>query len=177
MSDEEFIQQYETVLMNLELAIISVYREHPDLSDAEVDRALEFLERTIRTEATELNEIPAGLSNPLSQEVYRMVRMAADFQLGRLTLVHADEDEAEDEAEAEDEDAALLDSDLLNNEADEADEADEEEAEFEPVTAEEMRNCFKRIRRSIRHWTKEGGRQGYLKLINGFLPEGPEELE
>lgn len=40
---------------------------------------------------------------------------------------------------------------------------------IDPLTMDEINACLKRIRKSIRLWTKEGGRQGYLNYINQFL--------
>ena len=39
----------------------------------------------------------------------------------------------------------------------------------EPVSREIILACLKRLRKSIRMWTKEAGRQGYLNYINQFL--------
>ena len=44
------------------------------------------------------------------------------------------------------------------------------ELPVEPITAEEMYKCLKRIRDSIRKWTKRAGRQGYLRYIDQFFP-------
>jgi hypothetical protein len=37
------------------------------------------------------------------------------------------------------------------------------------LTAEEMAACLDRIRKSVRKWTKEGGRQGYLRFIRQYV--------
>jgi hypothetical protein len=34
-----------------------------------------------------------------------------------------------------------------------------------PLTVDEIIACLKRIRRSVQKWSKQGGRQGYLKFI------------
>jgi hypothetical protein len=39
-----------------------------------------------------------------------------------------------------------------------------------PLTTDEVVACLKRLRKSVRFWTKEGGRQGYLNYIVEFLP-------
>jgi hypothetical protein len=39
----------------------------------------------------------------------------------------------------------------------------------EPKTVDEILACLKRIRRSIRHWTKQGGRRGYLDFVSEFV--------
>ena len=40
---------------------------------------------------------------------------------------------------------------------------------IEPKSVDEILACLKRIRRSIRHWTKEGGRRGYLDFVAQFV--------
>ena len=39
----------------------------------------------------------------------------------------------------------------------------------EILTTETIILCFKRIRKSVETWTKQGGRQGYLTYISQFL--------
>jgi len=36
-------------------------------------------------------------------------------------------------------------------------------------TPEELVACLKRIRESVRFWTKEGGRRGYLNYVSQFI--------
>jgi hypothetical protein len=43
----------------------------------------------------------------------------------------------------------------------------------EPITAQEIVDCLKRIRKSIQRWTKWGGRKGYLNYVDEFFPGGP----
>jgi hypothetical protein len=54
------------------------------------------------------------------------------------------------------------------------DEGEPMELPVEPITAEEMYRCLKRIRDSIRKWTKRAGRQGYLRYIDQFFPHMPD---
>jgi hypothetical protein len=39
----------------------------------------------------------------------------------------------------------------------------------ESLSPEVMTQCLKRLRKSLEHWTKEGGSQGYLTYISQFL--------
>lgn len=39
----------------------------------------------------------------------------------------------------------------------------------EPKTTDEIVACLKRIRKSIKRWTAQGGRQGYLKFVNEYI--------
>ena len=36
-------------------------------------------------------------------------------------------------------------------------------------TVEEIVACLKRIQKSVRRWTREGGRQGYLRFVGQYL--------
>ena len=38
-----------------------------------------------------------------------------------------------------------------------------------PVSLEEIVACLKRVRKSVRTWTQEGGRQGYLRFVSHFI--------
>ena len=40
----------------------------------------------------------------------------------------------------------------------------------EPLSLEEILAVLKRLRKSVRLWTKEGGRQGYLNFVDEFIP-------
>ena len=38
-----------------------------------------------------------------------------------------------------------------------------------PITLDELIACLKRVRKSIRFWSREGGRQGYLTFVSQFV--------
>jgi hypothetical protein len=38
-----------------------------------------------------------------------------------------------------------------------------------PISLDDLILCLKRIRKSIKRWTKEGGRQGYLEFVSQFV--------
>lgn len=38
-----------------------------------------------------------------------------------------------------------------------------------PVSLEEIVACLKRVRKSVKAWTQEGGRQGYLRFASQFI--------
>jgi len=44
------------------------------------------------------------------------------------------------------------------------------ELKARPLTATDMVNCLKRLRKSVQFWNKSGGRQGYLNYIVNFIP-------
>lgn len=41
--------------------------------------------------------------------------------------------------------------------------------DMQPYTVDDILSCFKRLQSSLKLWTKEGGRQGYLNYISQFL--------
>lgn len=43
------------------------------------------------------------------------------------------------------------------------------ELSLEPKTTDEILLCLKRIRKSIQHWNRRGGRQGYLDFISEYV--------
>lgn len=40
----------------------------------------------------------------------------------------------------------------------------------DPITADEAAACLKRLRKSLKRWNREGGRQGYLRFVARYLP-------
>ena len=38
-----------------------------------------------------------------------------------------------------------------------------------PLTIDEILACLKRIRTSVKRWTRDGGRQGYLTFVDEFI--------
>jgi hypothetical protein len=40
---------------------------------------------------------------------------------------------------------------------------------LQTVTPDEIVACLKRIQKSVQKWTKQGGRQGYLMFVDGFI--------
>jgi len=45
----------------------------------------------------------------------------------------------------------------------------EEGTEFEPIEVETLVRCLKRLVNSVSHWTRLGGRQGYLNFVSEFV--------
>ncbi|MBU0561594.1 MAG: hypothetical protein KJ799_09060 [Bacteroidetes bacterium] len=39
-----------------------------------------------------------------------------------------------------------------------------------PLSVQEILECLKKIKNSIKKWTKRNGRQGYLNLVKGYMP-------
>ncbi len=139
MSIEE---KYQDVLYDIETAIVMCYREHPDLIDAEVEAALDWLVRCYRAEAqgkTSAYRKPKGNS----AQVAESVKVMCDRRLGREKL------------EATDEKGNPVELDIGSK------------------TPSEIVTCLKRIKSSVKLWTKKGGRQGYLNFVKKFIPQEP----
>jgi hypothetical protein len=46
---------------------------------------------------------------------------------------------------------------------------EKDELPFQPKTVNEILDCLKKIKSSIKTWTKAGGRQGYLDFVKPFV--------
>jgi hypothetical protein len=80
-----FEEEYLDVLQNIEMAIVSVYREHRDLLDYDVDKALNLLWKEYRNE--QINKTtPAPILDANTQLVYSRVRAVCEWRLGRAEL-------------------------------------------------------------------------------------------
>ena len=44
-----------------------------------------------------------------------------------------------------------------------------EDKEIPAVTIETMVSCLRKLRKSVDHWTEQGGRQGYMQFIEKFV--------
>jgi len=79
----QFEDQYLDVLQNIEAVIMSVYREHRELADHNVDNAVSGL---VRVYQARLKERPAPRL-PLTgreQELYSAIKDLCDWRLGEL---------------------------------------------------------------------------------------------
>ncbi len=77
--------EYLDVLQNIEAAIVAFYRDHPELTDYQVDAAFEALIRTYQREKIGGQAVlPKG---SLAQDVYRSIKMTCDWRLGRENVV------------------------------------------------------------------------------------------
>ena len=132
----EFEEKYQDVLQNIEFAIITVYRQHAELTDHDVETVLSEVIRGYQAEQRQRAVTPPSL-NDLRQQLYDGVKMMCDWRLGRAEL-------------SRDSDQGDLPSPT-------------------PVTVEEIVACLKRIRKSVKRWTKQGGRQGYLKFVEQYI--------
>jgi hypothetical protein len=126
--------RYLDVLQNIELAIVSVYQEKPDIVDSSVDRALESLIRLYNAEISKRAR-PALRLGENDQLLFDRIYGMCEWRLGRSQAV-----------------PTKMEKNLP-----------------EPKRPEEMVTCLKRIRSSVKHWTKIGGRQGYLNFVSQYV--------
>src|SRR5574341_2382802 len=77
-----FEDEYLDVLQNIEMAIVSVYRENHDLLDYDVDKVLNLLWTEYRNEKQGRTTSTPNLSNN-AQMVYRRVKEVCEWRLGR----------------------------------------------------------------------------------------------
>jgi hypothetical protein len=82
----KFEEEYEDVLQNIEFGIVSVYHQHSELVDWDVEEALSALIHYYTAEArdkpVELHALPG-----VQAEVVRAVKAACDWRLGREQLL------------------------------------------------------------------------------------------
>jgi hypothetical protein len=81
-----FEDEYLDVLQNIEMAIVSVYRENNDLLDYDVDKALNLIWTEYRNEK-QGKTVPAPNLSVNGQRVYARVKDMCEFRLGRSNTV------------------------------------------------------------------------------------------
>jgi hypothetical protein len=129
-------EEYQDVLQNLEFSIVSIYRNSPDLIDAEVLKAIASLVRIYGAEA-QGKSISNRPLRGITKEVAEAVQAMGEIRLGRSSMDHKD-------------------GQVINI--------------TEPISVDILVACLKRIESSIKFWTRERGRQGYLNYIQNFMP-------
>ena len=126
------LEKYLPVLQSIEIPIFATYQQLPDLTDHQVDKVLEALERGYKAEQRDRKPPRLRLSE-VEEALYHRIRQRLEWYMGRADL-------------SDDETGTMGPMPA-------------------PLTVEETIACVKRIRRSIKLWTKDYGRQGYLNYI------------
>ena len=79
-----FEDEYMDVLQNIEMSIVSVYRENHGLLDYDVDKVLNLLWTEYRNEK-QGRSTPASKLGENAQKVYDRVKHMCEWRLGRLS--------------------------------------------------------------------------------------------
>jgi hypothetical protein len=84
-----FEEENLEILQNIEWSILNVYRAHTDLTDYQVDQALEALTRSFQREKAGDAEGAAALlpKNDLPREVYLAMKLTCNWRMGREEAV------------------------------------------------------------------------------------------
>ena len=136
---QETFEKHADTLQNIEFEVIQVYKKHPELSDWNVDNVYEGLQRVYRAESGQ-RPAPVLKLSPLEQELYESVKAMCDLWLG----VRPEEDQVAKKSKK------MAKSDTLK-------------------THEDILECLKQLRSSVKLWTKNFGRQGYLNYVGQFI--------
>lgn len=146
MNKREIEEKYVDVLHNIEMGIVSVYRENESMTDWDALRGLETVLKYYQSKVKDRE--PKFISlNPLAQTTYERVLEICEMTLGNRPII----------VEVNEKLLGLLPV------------KKRKEISADPKTKEEVIICLRRVLDSIHFWTKEAGRQGYLMYIDQFL--------
>ena len=129
----EFEDQYLDVLQNIEWALLSLVKDHPELSDHDmlriIEQALTYYKAShnIRSQQRGNPVIAQSTLTDIRQDIFDRIRSMCEWRLGRLP-------------------------------------PPDKQIACNPITIEELILCLKRIEKSIKFWTKQGGRKGYINF-------------
>ncbi len=147
-----FEDDYIDILQSIETFVVEFYTAHPDLNDYQVDKVYEALIRLYKSQVVLFPPTGVRLTD-VELELALNIKKITDWYILGMPL-DGDSSEEEDIPEG------VVSVDLPGT---------SELFEAQPVPAAEMVACFKRLRKSVKHWGKEGGRQGYLNYIKPFI--------
>ena len=85
-------EEYLDVFQNIEFAIITVYRQIPELNNWDVENALEALLRQYQAEWREKEVRPVHLSTERKRDVYDSVQSTCEWRLGRSSILTIDDE-------------------------------------------------------------------------------------
>lgn len=138
-----FEDEYLDVLQNIEFALVSVYREHPEMTDWDAMEAVRGLIRTYKADR-EGRPAPRLRMGPVAQKAYDFVREICEWRLGRQPLELERETEQGREAFTVDLGERIL-------------------------TVDEIINCLQWVFNSIERWNRQLGRRGYFEFVSQFV--------
>ena len=140
-------EEYEDIIQNLEESIVMCYLSHPDLIDAEVETAMDWLVKLYSAQAqgkTSSYQEPTGVS----AEVANSVQQMCEWRLGREKLA------------VEDEAGQIIKLGI-------------QDLELEKLELKQIVICLKRIQSSIKLWANKTETQGYFHEIAQFMETYP----
>lgn len=148
MRSDPFFDEHQGILQSIETNVVAYYREHPELTDYNVEKVYTGLQRTFEKEIQD-RKAPKLRFNELEKRLFDMIEGISRFFVGEKGLLpHKEQDGF---AEDEESDEILLDS-------------------GESVSKEVIVKALKRLRGSIKTWTgKVRGQRGYLDYISQFM--------
>ncbi len=79
---DPFEEQYLDVLQNIEFALVSIYKEHPDMIDADAGNAISSLIRLYQAEQRGRTTLEIRL-NPIAKHACKCVQVMCEWRLGR----------------------------------------------------------------------------------------------
>lgn len=123
----EFEDQYLDVLQNIEWALLSLVKDHPDLSDHDMLRIIEQALAYYKSQQRENPVIAQSKLTDIRQDIFERILSMCEWRLGRLP-------------------------------------SPDKQITCNRITIEELILCLKRIEKSIKFWTKQGGRRGYINF-------------
>src|SRR5512144_802588 len=83
--DLSFEEAYQDILQNIESSLVSVYREHEDMTDYNADKAVEALIQLYRAEKVG-HPAPTTRLQPIDQIAFNRVKIVCEWRLGREQL-------------------------------------------------------------------------------------------
>lgn len=135
--------RYLDVMQNIEFALVTVYRLHPEMTDWDAIEAVKGLIRTYKAERDGRAVSPPQL-NPLAQKAYESVKEICEWRMGRQPL-------------------------KLERETEHGREPFTVTVGERTVPLSDMIACLQKILNSIERWNKRMGRRGYFEFVSQFL--------
>lgn len=123
----EFEDQYLDVLQNIEWALLSLVKDHPELSDHDMLRIIGQALTYYKSQQRENPVIAQSKLTDIRQDIFERIRSMCEWRLGGLP-------------------------------------PPDKQIACNAITIEELILCLKRIEKSIKFWTKQGGRKGYINF-------------
>lgn len=124
----EFEDRYLDVLQNIECSLLSLIKDHPELSDYDMLCIIEYSLAYYKFQRTGRLAIAQNKLTGVRQKIFEKVLSICEWRLGKSLPFG-------------------------------------EKVPCGAITIEELLLCLKRIEKSIKFWTKQGGRKGYINFV------------